>query len=76
MTVGPARGTHTAVPRAHEVAPLGLRPALALLALFTLLAVFHTWPLASAPGTLSRHDNADALLNEWAVAWVAHQVVS
>lgn len=56
-----------------RVAPLGLGPALGLLALFTLLAVFHTWPLATAPGALSRHDNADALLNEWTVAWVAHQ---
>lgn len=39
-----------------------------------LLAVIHTWPLASAPGTLSRNDNADAELNEWAMAWVAHQL--
>jgi hypothetical protein len=35
--------------------------------------VLHTWPLAAAPGALSRHDNADAMLNEWIVAWVAHQ---
>ncbi len=33
----------------------------------------HTWPLASAPARLSRNDNADALLNEWIVAWVEHQ---
>lgn len=38
------------------------------------MAVAHTWPLASAPGALSRHDNGDALLNEWAVAWVQHQL--
>ncbi|MGE5199721.1 MAG: hypothetical protein ACM3H9_08775 [Rhodospirillaceae bacterium] len=38
------------------------------------LAVLHTWPLATGPGVLSRHDNADAMLNEWIVAWVAHQV--
>ena len=37
------------------------------------LAVLHTWPLAANPGGLSRHDNADTMLNEWAVAWVAHQ---
>ena len=37
------------------------------------LAVLHTWPLAANPGVLSRHDNADAMLNEWIVAWVAHQ---
>ena len=39
------------------------------------MAVLHTWPLASAPATLSRHDNGDALLNEWTVAWVGHQLV-
>ena len=32
------------------------------------------WPLATAPGTLSRNDNGDALLNEWILAWVAHQL--
>jgi hypothetical protein len=35
--------------------------------------VLHTWPLATGPAVLSRHDNADAMLNEWIVAWVAHQ---
>jgi hypothetical protein len=39
-----------------------------------LLAVIHTWPLATAPGTLCRNDNADAQLNEWILAWVAHQL--
>lgn len=39
-----------------------------------LLAIVHTWPLASAPGRLSRNDNADTILNEWAMAWVAHQL--
>lgn len=53
----------------------GIGPALAMLALFLLLAVVHTWPLASAPGTLSRNDNADTVLHEWTIAWVAHQVV-
>jgi hypothetical protein len=43
------------------------------LALFVLLAVVHTWPLASDPAHLSRNDNADAVLNEWTIAWVAHQ---
>jgi hypothetical protein len=41
-----------------------------------LLAVAHTWPLATAPARLSRNDNADALLNEWIVAWVEHQSAS
>jgi hypothetical protein len=35
-----------------------------------LAAVIHTWPLASAPGSLGRVDNADAALNAWIVAWV------
>lgn len=64
-----------AVPASGVWPRLGAGPSLALLALFVALAVFHTWPLASAPGTLSRHDSADALLNEWAVAWVAHQIL-
>ena len=45
----------------------------ATFALFALLAVVHTWPLASAPGRLSRDDNADTLLNQWIISWVAHQ---
>jgi hypothetical protein len=49
---------------------------LALLALFIALAVAHTWPLATAPGTLSRNDNGDAILHEWIMAWVAHQVIT
>jgi len=49
------------------------RDAGALL-LFAALTVAHTWPLATAPGSLSRHDNGDALLNEWAIAWVVHQL--
>jgi hypothetical protein len=39
-----------------------------------LLAVLHTWPLALHPGRYSRNDNADAQLNEWILAWVAHQL--
>jgi hypothetical protein len=39
-----------------------------------LLAVVHTWPLVTAPHTLSRHDNGDVLLNEWILAWVQHQL--
>ena len=45
------------------------------LALFAVLAVAHTWPLAAAPGRYSRNDNMDTQLNEWTMAWVAHQVV-
>lgn len=47
---------------------------LATLAAFAALTVIHTWPLAGAPGTWSRADNADALLNEWILAWVARTV--
>jgi hypothetical protein len=39
-----------------------------------LLAIVHTWPLAADPGTHSRNDNGDAQLNEWILAWVAHQL--
>jgi hypothetical protein len=49
------------------------RLAAARLAVCAALVVLHTWPLALAPQRLTRHDNADALLNEWIVAWVAHQ---
>jgi hypothetical protein len=38
------------------------------------LAVLHTWPLALHPGRYSRNDNADTQLNEWIMAWVAHQL--
>lgn len=49
-------------------------PGLVALATFILLAVLHTWPLATNPAHLSRNDNADTLLNTWAIAWVAHQL--
>jgi hypothetical protein len=55
-------------------APAPAREGLAVLALFIALTILHTWPLAGSPGSLSRHDNGDAMLNEWAVAWVAHQL--
>ena len=54
--------------------PAGVRAGAAALLLFVTLAAFHTWPLASAPGTWSRNDNGDAMLNEWTIAWVAHQL--
>jgi hypothetical protein len=43
-------------------------------AVCVLLTVVHTWPLVTEPGTLCRNDNGDALLNEWILAWVAHQL--
>jgi hypothetical protein len=51
-----------------------MRSSRAILPLCLLLAVIHTWPLVTAPGTLARNDNADAELNEWILAWVAHQL--
>jgi hypothetical protein len=53
-----------------------VRARLLTLGLFAGLAVAHTWPLASAPGSLSRHDSADALLNEWILGWVAHAMAT
>jgi hypothetical protein len=43
-------------------------------AVCALLAVIHTWPLALHPARYSRNDNADTQLNEWILAWVAHQL--
>src|SRR5690349_18194814 len=39
-----------------------------------VLAVAHTWPMALAPGRHSLNHNADAELNEWIMASVAHQL--
>ncbi len=46
--------------------------AAVVLAVFVLLAVAHTWPLALRPAVYSRVDNGDYGLNVWAVDWVAH----
>ena len=46
----------------------------AAFAICVLLAIAHTWPLALDPGRHSRNDNADTQLNEWIMAWVAHQL--
>jgi len=64
-----------AVPRAREpvMRAVEARPKLTSLALFVCLAALETWPLASNPAHLSRNDNGDAMLNEWTIAWVAHQ---
>jgi hypothetical protein len=45
------------------------------LALFMLLTVVHTWPLANEPGRWGRNTSADTQLNAWTLAWVAHQIV-
>jgi hypothetical protein len=51
-----------------------IRTAAGLLVFCAVLAVAHTWPLATAPQRLSRNSNGDALLNTWAISWVAHQL--
>jgi hypothetical protein len=53
-----------------------VHPRRAAFAGFALLAIVHTWPLAASPATSSRYDNSDAMLNEWAIAWVGHQIAS
>jgi hypothetical protein len=47
---------------------------LTALGVFVLLACLHTWPMITNPAHLSRTDNGDALLNMWAISWVAHQL--
>jgi hypothetical protein len=54
--------------------PIGTPQIVGSLLFFGAMAVLHTWPLAAAPATWSRHDNGDAMLNEWIVAWIAHQL--
>src|SRR5262245_40250705 len=57
-----------------DVRPSGAKWALASLAFFAAATAVHTWPLLAAPAVWSRHDNGDAMLNEWIIAWVAHQL--
>jgi hypothetical protein len=45
------------------------------LAVFVLLAVGHTWPLASSPSHWSRVDG-DGGMNTWTLAWVAHAILT
>lgn len=63
------------IARGRTAAARALRSHWTVAALvFALLAIVHTWPLVTEPGTLSRNDNGDAQLNEWILAWVAHQL--
>ena len=60
----------------QQVGDVGRKhPMAAVLVLFVAMAVVQTWPLARDPAHLSRNDNADTVLNEWALSWVAHQSV-
>ena len=65
---GRVRGPLAAAARLH--------PRRSAFAGFALLAVVHTWPQAASPATASRYDNSDAMLNEWTIAWVGHQIVN
>src|SRR6476661_2219527 len=47
---------------------------IASLAFFIVLALAHTWPLATAPGRWSRNDTADTVHHGWILAWDAHQL--
>lgn len=51
-------------------------PRAAALAFFIALSLVHTWPLATDPAHLTRNDNRDTVLNQWILAWVAHQSVA
>jgi len=44
----------------------------AALLFFVVMAVVHSWPLASNLGGLARLDNHDAESLTWTIAWVAH----
>jgi hypothetical protein len=46
------------------------------LALFVVLAIAHTWPLATDPGRLSRNDTHDTVHHEWILAWDAHALAT
>ena len=51
------------------------RAVLMSLAVFALLAIAHTWPLAEAPSHWSRVDG-DGGMNTWTVSWVAHALLT
>jgi hypothetical protein len=51
-----------------------MRPRTAA-AVLCLVAVLHTWPIATAPWQSSLHHNGDAEYSAWSLAWVAHTLV-
>jgi hypothetical protein len=61
--------------RSRIVATVRQWPRAASFVLFIALAVLNTWPLATAPARMGRLDNSDTLLNQWTMAWVAHQAL-
>ena len=59
---------------AAEPRPRGRRESMAAALFFATLTVLHTWPLATSPGGLALHQNADTKLNTYILAWIAHQL--
>ncbi len=45
-----------------------------IVTIFIVITIIHTWPLATDIAHLARMDAADAQLNAWAIAWVAHRL--
>jgi hypothetical protein len=41
-------------------------------AIFLLLSILHTWPIARSPAHLSLNHNADAQQAGWTLSWIAH----
>jgi len=58
----------------RDLHPIPVRWIVGSLLFFAGMTIVHTWPLAAHPATWSRHDNGDAMLNEWIIAWIAHQL--
>jgi hypothetical protein len=54
--------------------PIPWRTAAVGFGLFAGFAGLQTWPLVTDLAHLSRNDNADTILNEWILAWMAHQL--
>src|SRR5688572_21522230 len=54
--------------------PIPWRTAAVGFVLFAGFAGLQTWPLVTDVAHLSRNDNADTILNEWILAWMAHQL--
>ena len=62
-----------AVDTEAEAHRLSVRCVAEAAGVFLLLAILHTWPLASGLGQYSRN-NDDERLNTWVISWIAHQL--
>lgn len=52
-----------------------LTPPRLALAVCLLLAALHTWPLSTAPASVSLNQNADAEQWAWTLSWIPHALV-